>query len=89
VRQSLYWADGPGRSLDIGLKDRKWHNRKEHPDKSAVAEHNIDHGHRIQFNNSSILVMKTRYKVRIIRDAIEIELRPYKINREGGFCLNK
>jgi hypothetical protein len=25
---------------------------------------------------------------RIIRDAIEIELHPYNINREGGFCLS-
>jgi hypothetical protein len=26
---------------------------------------------------------------RIVREAIEIELHPYNINREGGFCLSK
>jgi hypothetical protein len=26
---------------------------------------------------------------RIVREAIEMELHPYSINREGGFCLSK
>jgi hypothetical protein len=26
---------------------------------------------------------------RIVREAIETELHPYNINREGGFCLGK
>jgi hypothetical protein len=56
---------------------------------SAVAEHSIDQGHRIQYHNSSILANKTRYMDRIVREAIEIELHPYNINREDGFCLSK
>jgi hypothetical protein len=49
----------------------------------------IDQGHRIQFHNSSILTTKTKYMDRIVRKSIEIELHPYNINREGGFCLSK
>jgi hypothetical protein len=71
------------------LKEHQRHIRVQHPDKSAVAEHGIDQGHRIQFHNSSILATKTRYMDRIVREAIEIELHPYNINREGGFCLSK
>jgi hypothetical protein len=78
-----------GRSVDIRLKERQRHIRLEHPDNSAVAEHIIDQGHRIQFHNSSILAMKTRYMDRIIREAIQIEVHPYNINREGGICLSK
>jgi hypothetical protein len=75
--------------VDIRLKEHQWHIRVEHPDKSAIAEHSIDQGHRIQFHNSSILATKTRYMYPIVREAIEIELHPYNINREGGFCLSK
>jgi hypothetical protein len=78
-----------GRSVDIRLKEHQRHIRLVHPDKSAVAEHSIDHGHCIQFHSSSILTTKTRYMDRIVMEAIEIELHPYNINREGGFCLRK
>jgi hypothetical protein len=77
------------RSVDIGLKEHQRHIRLEHPDKSAVAEHNIDQGHHIQFHNASILATKIRYMDCNVSEAIEIELHPYNINREGGFCLSK
>jgi hypothetical protein len=78
-----------GRSVDIRLKENQRHIRLQHPDKSAIADHNIDQGHRIQFHNSSTLATKTRYMDRIVREAIEVELHPFNINREGGFCLSK
>jgi hypothetical protein len=43
----------------------------------------------IQFHNSSILATKTRYRDRIVREAIETEIHPYNINGEGGFSLSK
>jgi hypothetical protein len=58
-------------------------------EKSAIAEHSIDQGHRIQFHNSSILATKTRYMGRIVREAIEIELNSYSIKKEGGFFRSK
>jgi hypothetical protein len=78
-----------GHSVDIRLKENQWHIRLEHPDKSAIAEHSINQRHRIQFHNSSILASKTRYIDHTVREAIVIELHPYNINRDGGFCLSK
>jgi hypothetical protein len=69
-----------GRSVDIRIKEHQRHIRLYHPDKSVIAEHSIDQGHRIQFHNASILATKTRYMDRIVREAIEIELHPYNIN---------
>jgi hypothetical protein len=59
-----------GRSVDIRLKVHQWHILLEHPDKSAVDEHNIDHGRRMD---------------RILREATETELHSYNINREDDF----
>jgi hypothetical protein len=78
-----------GRSVDIRIKEHQRHIRLEHPDKSAVAEHSIDQRHRIQFHDASILATKTRYMDRIVREAIEIEIHPFNINTESGFCLSK
>jgi hypothetical protein len=78
-----------GRSVDIRLKEHQRHRTLEHPDKPAIAEHSTDPGHRIQLHNASILATKTRYMDHFVREAIEIELHPYNINREGGFCLIK
>jgi hypothetical protein len=75
--------------VDTRLKEHQRHIRLEHPDKSAVAEHSIELGHRIELQNTSILATKTRYMDRIIREAIEIELHPENINREEGFYLSK
>jgi hypothetical protein len=46
------------------------------PDKSAVAEHSISRGHRIQIQNTNILSNNSRYMDRLIKEAIEIELHP-------------
>jgi hypothetical protein len=56
---------------------------------SDVAEHSVDLGQHIQFHNTSILVTKTQYMDRIVREATEIELHPNDVNREVGFCLSK
>jgi predicted GIY-YIG superfamily endonuclease len=78
-----------GRSVETRFKEHQRHIHLEHPDKSAVAEHSVDLGHRIQLHNISIFATKTRYMDRIISEAIEIELHPNNMNREVGFCLGK
>jgi hypothetical protein len=75
--------------MEFRLEDVGGGMKGKKVDKSAVAEHSIDQGHCIQFHNSSILATKTRYIDHIVREAIEIELHPYNINRKCGFCLSK
>jgi hypothetical protein len=36
-----------GLSMNARLKEHQWHIRLEHPDKSAVAEHSVNLGHRL------------------------------------------
>jgi hypothetical protein len=60
-----------GPSVDTRMKEHQRHIRLEHPDKSAVAEHSIDSGHRIHSHDASILATETRYMHRIIWEAIE------------------
>jgi hypothetical protein len=36
-----------------------------------------------------VALIRTNVSDRIISEAIEIELHPYNINREDGFCLSK
>jgi hypothetical protein len=74
-----------GRSVDIRLKEHQRHNRLEHPDKSAIAQHSVGTGHRIQCHNTSIVDTKIRYMNRIVREAIDIELHPNNMNTEVGF----
>jgi hypothetical protein len=77
-----------GRSVDIRLKVHQWHIRLDHPDKSAVAEHSIDHGHRILFVKLHP-EMSTRYKNSIVTEANEVTFHFFSMKVEGGFCLSK
>jgi hypothetical protein len=73
-----------GRSIETRVKEHQRHIRIAHPEKSAVAEHSINLGHRIQLHNTSILAKKSRCMDRFIREVIDIELHPNNINREDG-----
>jgi hypothetical protein len=74
-----------GCSIETRIKEHYWHIQLYRPDKSDMAEHNTILDHCIQFNDTNILVKKPRYMEPIIRDAIEIELHPDNMNREGRF----
>jgi hypothetical protein len=58
-------------------------------DKSAVAEHSIEAGRNIDFNNITILEKVTGYMDRLVKEAIEIRLHPNNFNRDGGFNLSR
>jgi hypothetical protein len=65
------------------------HLRLGQPDKSAVAQHTLETGHRVEFNNTCRLARTKGYMDRIIKEAIEIKLHPDNINRDGGYILSK
>jgi hypothetical protein len=74
------------RSTDNRMMEPQRHIRLEYPDKSAVAGHSSNLGHRTQLHHT-ILFIKPRYMDRIMREAAE--LHPNNMNMEDGFCLSK
>ena len=73
-----------GRSIQLRFKEHERHIRLVQRDKSAVAEHSFDRDHVIRLQNTELFSTETGYMDRLIRDAIEIEMHPNNINRDGG-----
>jgi hypothetical protein len=76
-------------TIEARRKEHMRHFRLGQPEKSVVAQHAIETGHIIEFNNTTRLARTKGYMDRIVKEAIEIQIHPNNINKEGGYMLSR
>jgi hypothetical protein len=66
------------------IKEYQQHIHHSQADKSAIAEHSINHDHVIKFQETQILANKSGYMDMSIREATELDLHSNNTHREGS-----
>jgi hypothetical protein len=69
------------RTIETRCKEHMRHLRLGQPDKSALAQHALETGHRVEFNKTCRLARTKGYMDRIIKEVIEIKLHPDNIQQ--------
>jgi hypothetical protein len=64
------------RTIEARQKEHTRHLRLGQPEKSAVAQHAIETGHRVEFNNTTRLARTKRYMDHIVKEATEVQIHP-------------
>ena len=77
-------------SVKTHLKEYERHCHLIQPDKSAVALHHLETGHKIKFEETQVLSKRPHYFPRILREAIEIFKHTNNFNKkEESLKVNK
>lgn len=77
-----------GRTVQERLIEHQRHLRYLYTDKSARAEHSTNEGHKILFEDTTLLHKGGSYGDRIVKEAIEIHINLDNINRDTGCPLS-
>lgn len=68
------------RRINVRIEEHK-NSVKQKQTTSSLAQHILETGHKIDFDNTKTLARSKCLKTRIVREAMEIEIRPFSMNK--------